>query len=73
MSGTHRIYPDPIALAHTIKDRIRNEFGFIFFDIAYFWRKNLFRGTFVEAIDKGFLLCYTKIIIDFCAPSDWDS
>lgn len=28
MSGTHRIYPDPIALAHTIKDRIRNEFGF---------------------------------------------
>ena len=28
MSGTHRIYPDPIALAHKIKDRIRNEFGF---------------------------------------------
>ena len=28
MSGTHRIYPDPIALAHTIKDRIRDEFGF---------------------------------------------
>ena len=28
MSGTHRIYPDPVALAHTIKDRIRNEFGF---------------------------------------------
>ena len=28
MSGTHRIYPDPIALAHTIKDRIRNELGF---------------------------------------------
>ena len=28
MSGTHRIYPDPIALAHTIKDRIHNEFGF---------------------------------------------
>lgn len=28
MSGTHRIYPDPIALAHTIKDRIRNDFGF---------------------------------------------
>ena len=28
MSGTHRIYPDPIALAHTIKNRIRDEFGF---------------------------------------------
>lgn len=28
LSGTHRIYPDPIALAHTIKDKIRNEFGF---------------------------------------------
>ena len=28
MSGTHRIYPDPVALAHMIKDRIRNEFGF---------------------------------------------
>lgn len=28
MSGTHRIYPDPVALAHTIKDKIRNELGF---------------------------------------------
>ena len=28
LSGTHRIYPDPIALANTIKDRIKNEFGF---------------------------------------------
>lgn len=28
LTGTHRIYPDPIALAHTIKDRIRNELGF---------------------------------------------
>ncbi len=28
MSGTHRIYPDPVALAHTIQDRIRNELGF---------------------------------------------
>ena len=28
MSGTHRIYPDPVALAHTIKDSIRNELGF---------------------------------------------
>lgn len=28
LSGTHRIYPDPIALAHTIKDRIRDEFKF---------------------------------------------
>lgn len=28
MSGTHRIYPDPVVLAHTIKDRIRNELGF---------------------------------------------
>lgn len=28
MSGTHRIYSDPVALAHTIKDRIRNELGF---------------------------------------------
>ena len=27
-SGTHRIYPDPIALAHNIKDKIRNELGF---------------------------------------------
>lgn len=27
-SGTHRIYPDPIALANTIKDKIRNELGF---------------------------------------------
>lgn len=27
-SGTHRIYPDPIELAHTIKDKIRNELGF---------------------------------------------
>lgn len=27
-TGTHRIYPDPIALAHTIKDRIRDELGF---------------------------------------------
>lgn len=27
-SGTHRIYPDPIALAHTIKDKIRNKLGF---------------------------------------------
>ena len=28
MSGTHRIYPDPVALAHTLKDRIREELGF---------------------------------------------
>ena len=28
MSGTHRIYPDPVAIAHTIKNRIRDEFGF---------------------------------------------
>ena len=28
MSGTHQIYPDPVALAHTIKDRIRNKYGF---------------------------------------------
>ena len=27
-SGTHRIYPDPIALAHKIKDKIRNDLGF---------------------------------------------
>ena len=27
-SGTHRIYPDPISLAHQIKDKIRNELGF---------------------------------------------
>lgn len=27
-SGTHRIYPDPVALAYTIKDKIRNELGF---------------------------------------------
>ena len=28
MTGTHRIYPDPVEIAHTIKDRIRNELGF---------------------------------------------
>lgn len=28
LSGTHRIYPDPVALAHTIKGRIRTELGF---------------------------------------------
>ncbi len=28
MSGTHRLYPDPVAIAHAIKDTIRNELGF---------------------------------------------
>lgn len=28
MSGTHRLYPDPVAIAHTIKDKIREELGF---------------------------------------------
>lgn len=28
LSGTHRIYPDPIALAYTIRNRIRDELGF---------------------------------------------
>lgn len=28
MSGTHRLYPDPVAIANTIKDRIREELGF---------------------------------------------
>ena len=28
MSGTHRIYPDPLAIAHTIKDKIRDTLGF---------------------------------------------
>ena len=28
MSGTERVYPDPVATAHEIKDRIRNELGF---------------------------------------------
>ncbi|MGN1002416.1 MAG: DNA polymerase thumb domain-containing protein, partial [Oscillospiraceae bacterium] len=28
MTGTHRLYPDPVAIAHTIKDRIRQELGF---------------------------------------------
>lgn len=28
MSGTHRIYPDPIAVAHKIKDKIRDGLGF---------------------------------------------
>ena len=28
MSGTHRLYPDPVAIAHTIKDKIRDELGF---------------------------------------------
>ena len=28
MSGTHRLYPDPLAVACTIKDKIREELGF---------------------------------------------
>lgn len=28
MTGTHRIYPDPVAIAHTIKNKIRDELGF---------------------------------------------
>ena len=28
MSGTHRIYADPVAIAHTIKDKIRDTLGF---------------------------------------------
>ena len=28
MTGTEYLYPDPVALAHTIKDRIRGELGF---------------------------------------------
>ena len=28
MSGTHKIYPDPVAIAHTIKDKIRDTLGF---------------------------------------------
>ena len=28
MTGTHRIYPDPVAIANTIKNRIRDELGF---------------------------------------------
>ena len=28
MSGTHLIYPDPVAVAHEIKDKIRDELGF---------------------------------------------
>lgn len=28
MTGTSRLYPDPVAIAHTIKDKIRNELGF---------------------------------------------
>ena len=28
MSGTERIYPDPVAIAHTIKDEIRDTLGF---------------------------------------------
>ena len=28
MTGTHRIYPDPVAIAHTIRNRIRSELGF---------------------------------------------
>ena len=27
MSGTHRLYPDPVATAYTIKDKIRTELG----------------------------------------------
>ena len=28
MSGTHRIYPDPVAIAYSIKDKIRDTLGF---------------------------------------------
>lgn len=28
MSGTHLIYPDPVAVAHEIKDKIRDDLGF---------------------------------------------
>lgn len=28
MTGTGKLYPDPLAIAHTIKDRIRDELGF---------------------------------------------
>ena len=28
MSGTHRLYSDPVVIAHTIKDKIRDELGF---------------------------------------------
>ena len=28
MTGTHLIYPDPVAVAHEIKDKIRDELGF---------------------------------------------
>ena len=28
MSGTHRIYPDPVAIANTIREKIRDELGF---------------------------------------------
>lgn len=28
MTGTHRIYPDPLAIAHTLRERIHNELGF---------------------------------------------
>lgn len=28
MSGTHRLYPNPIAIAHTIKNRIASDLGF---------------------------------------------
>ena len=28
MSGTQALYPDPIQIAHTMKDKIREELGF---------------------------------------------
>lgn len=28
MTGTHKLYPDPIAIAHTIKDAVRDRLGF---------------------------------------------
>lgn len=28
MSGTHKLYPDPVAIAHTIKDAVRDRLGF---------------------------------------------
>lgn len=28
MTGTHKLYPDPVAIAHTIKDAVRDRLGF---------------------------------------------
>lgn len=46
MTGTSYIYPDPVATAHELKDKIRTELGFtvnLFCDIGGIWQFSLMR------------------------------